>query len=332
MKELPNRAFLLGFATLLTACGGQGSGPASAHQSGSFEGFKEGLYQALCNLAERCGAAPPSTSCVETMRRVGPPPGFAQAELSIAAGRARYSATAGAKCLELIDDPDCRASNRDAVERAMAQVVEGTVPEGGVCMAMLECAAGTWCDRPCGLSECCAGQCRARPAEASCAGIDCGPGGSCGESVGRTGSSQDGATSIMPVASCTVLRPLGASCTAETCEGEAVCADDGTRQGSVCILKPLEGESCVGLTCAQLDNYCDPRTLRCTRSRAAGDPCDPSVEHMCLKAAYCAKGVCTAQPSLGESCTDPGQDCWPAQCVNGLCTEPTPLVSSGLCR
>jgi hypothetical protein len=312
-----------GFAVVLASsvalgCGGDsGGGP-------SLDELPARYAQAVC--AEVAGCFPAATEemvfgpdgCEASITAQVEDSDFAYIKDSIDADRASYSGSAVDACLASIEGVGCAIETmRSFGSGPCAEIVVGTVEEGGECAIDEDCAPGLRCDaidcpgtcvpprgpaEPCedddkcedGL-KCSDGLCAA-PAEEN---DSCG-GGIAGEcALGLICAGQDEGAGVAGV--CRTEGEVFAAGLGEPCE---VIEDlQLCEPGLSCVLR-VEGMAIVST---------------CEEPVGSGEPCSVGVPAPCPRGEYCdapgadmgmLEGVCSPLPKAGEACgPDNGPRC-----------------------
>jgi hypothetical protein len=310
MKRLfsPSICLFLSLASSTTACSSaQNSAPPdAAHYASTMAGaFCSGLR----GCCEQKGFAYDDSSCTAQMTayfqsdsRVGVD--------AVKRGNVIYDAAAAARCAQAYKEREGRCSVSDsgiaigdagivdAVTRACADVLRGTLRPGELCTADAECAAPD--DQT--VSRCDVDN---FAAPLSAPGRVCyqtkshvPPGGKC-DADGHTPSTCEPSLGF-----CT--DELGRLATRGTCKAFARIGDGCTYEVSGAVVLCDPGSAA-----------CDVPTQRCVEAPKAGQRCGVSSAPGggCAAGAYCENSTCTAEKEDGKPCKQPGE------CVSGICTR-----------
>jgi hypothetical protein len=225
-----------------------------------------------------------------------------------------------ASCDELLDH------NLPAVCRPPA----GQVAEGGACGDNSQCASGY-----CNLGP--GGKCGTCASALGAAGAACYRDEDCAFGTKCTGA--DVTKSPATAGTCTQPGQSGATCDGtHPCSLTLVCNPAGGGTGGVCGAAAAAGATCSQLDRAPFGNcdelhglYCNRVSNgTCTMVATAGSmqPCGAvgGVLTACSGGGTCMSMMCLAPAADFGNCSKAnGPDCLsPAQCINGVCTLPTP--------
>jgi len=250
-------------------------------------------------------------------------------------GGGACAAAATEECgLSVCDVPSgCRrgcAADGDCIESSYCDTAQHTCAakraNGASCGARQECLSGNCVDRVCCNSPC-AGPC------ASCLAVENGQqaDGTCGDVVEGTDPENECAPS--PAACgldgfCGHGRCRFATANA-TCTGARCVNAPGNTSAMFTPAAPCDGQG----ACLEVTSRPCPGSVRCLSDRE----CLPSVcgsDVDCLGGFYCAAGTCTAQKTLGSTCSADDQ-CATGSCPEGsqgdavCCATPCPLACQG---
>lgn len=295
----------------LAACG---SGEVKI---GEFFAEAESTY---CEWAARCGGAADAASCeaAYSFDVLYPLHLLASGELEddarftvdylLAAhreGRISFDAQAAARCLEHVAARSCArpeglspSEEELAGRAACAAIFSGTLTDGDLCAADLECAQGGYCEvEPC-EEGCCAGACVVPTVAAL------------GESCSVDFLCEAGAGCVYDEAAqdslCSRLAGEGEPCAGEVGCAEGLVCDWSTER---CVTRGAVGDVCTsfgGASCLPGAVCIDPEfdgTGRCEALGEVGDPCDGVCREFGV---LCEEGVCVKAPPPGEPCTPSG--------------------------
>jgi hypothetical protein len=295
-------------APILIALAGCGSGGGD---SIPFDEYLARIEAAECEIQVTCGAAPDQATCLAATFVDQKSPALT-AIAAVARGTVIYDGQLAAKCLAALDQ-GCAVNSVSPPE--CLEILRGTVPTSGACVASAECADGGQCVMPPGCTTaCCAG---------TCGGPSLVPiGGDC-----SGGSSPCASAGYCSGGTCVAKASLGAACT-ETmpCASPGVCnVADGAAQPGVCVIAPDEGAACdssLPQPCMRTYDYCDSTSLKCIKRKQPGDACSPDAA--CVAYAPCRDGVCTPEGLAGQPCDDAaGSYCFDDLiCTAGACVAP----------
>lgn len=307
MRVYPGLAALL----CLAGCG------AGEVKIGEFFPEAEAAY---CGWAARCGAVADAASCRDAYHfDVLYPLGLLASgglidesrftvEYLLAAhqeGRISFDAQAAGRCLEHVAGRGCARpegfapSDEELAGRAScAAIFTGTLADGDLCAASLECAGGGYCQQDTCEDGCCVGECVVPTVAAR--GESCSVDYLCGAGLGCV--YDEGAQDYL----CSPLMGEG-----EPCGGELGCAEGLVCDWSLglCVAQGAVGEVCTsfgGASCLPGGVCVDPEfdgTGRCQALGDVGDPCDVECRDFDL---LCEGGVCVKAPPPGEPCTPSG--------------------------
>lgn len=114
------------------------------------------------------------------------------------------------------------------------------------------------------------------------------------------------------------------------CTGGSICIDIDGGQDHKCEILPKSGDTCLGtLDLCSEGLTCDQSSKKCVTAPGAGEECAMAVIDDCAEDLYCnASNECTALPTGGENCSDPGNACADGFACNGMgvCETEQPLV------
>jgi hypothetical protein len=322
--NLAVRGALLG-ALIAAGCGGAGSKPVN------LDDLFSRVYGTFCKYEVACDAMPDMATCLDATQNARNY--IATLKQDIASGKVKYDAAKAGACVDLVErvyGTGCSrtaiAANSDRSGNACADMLAGTVPDGGVCYFSLECANGGSCyqtDTSCSSwLQCCSGACQGTttpivPVGGKCSSTDrCAGDAYCDTSVsGVTG------TCKLPSAG------EGAACADETsCAPPLYCDLDPTAGMGTCRRPAATGEACADgfgfIVCDDVRDYCDPSSLTCARRAGIGASCSSS--QACIDYAECDGMTCLALPKPGEACRG-GSCLGTAKCdgASGYCTVPS---------
>lgn len=278
--------------------GSSAGGGAAATGPESLDAFCEDYAQMSCEAAQRCGCfeagafgaclAQAQGDCLEWLLPAR------------AAGRIDYDRAQGGQCLAQLEAvyADCVVGWTEQAGACQDMLV-GTVPENGACVAEEECA---------GELLCLDGKCLALP----------GDGLACHEQFGCAMDAFCGDDKI-----CHTRRALGEQCPDgwDACEVGLYC------EPASHTCRPLlgAGASCAGAEWAcEPDLYCKSAGKTCAPYAAEGQSCADS--EMCQPPWYCGDDkVCRARLPADAPCTT-GDQCKSGSCVDGHCEPAAPGV------
>lgn len=219
---------------------------------------------------------------------------------AVAQSQASINVEAFTRCLIETSSAHCNTASTNAF---CATRFTGTIPDGGACLADVDCASpGAACKSDC-RDACCAGTCEPKLREGeSCPEIDsCEPGLRCPFNTDRC-----------------VSGDIDSPCTNDAqCDSNAWC----DRQKGLCrpdfplgsdCTNPLQcgGQaSCIGVSVSTTNPG------KCLRISEPGDKCD----YFCYGNLACAGGICRELPGLGEGCGG----LTPCSGVNAVCSNGT---------
>jgi hypothetical protein len=310
-----NRAFLVSLLAV-AGCGG-GSGHAAP---GDLDAFLTQFLNLVCRLGVSCGSMPDLPTCEATMQRDSTE--FATLRADIASGKVRYDAAKASACLDYQNRVYGGACTRSALaaasstigSEACAEVLVGSVAEGGPCFSAFECTSASCrqADTTCSRSrQCCPGTCSVKPTSIA-VGADCSsllPGQTCATgAVCISTGSQGSPTCQVPA------KTAGASCAmAFECATPLFCALDAAGGTGTCQAPAATGASCntvVGAAaCDDVRDYCDQASGQCTPRVAVGASCDPTQQN-CVFYGSCLGGTCVAMsPERGACDATNGPSC-----------------------
>ncbi len=228
--------------------------------------------------------------------------------------RVNFDPIGAAACVEALSvNPDC-STRRPEVELRCTDAFTGTLGEGEICNASLECQSGSCRRAETNAYNVCF---LLRPREpATPLPSDSATG--CGSSLDclDDGNCVDGA--------CTRALPAdvggqGERCFRQRCRDGFWCRSQnfGTQ---VCVPLGESGDSCSSMTCGP-GLVCDQGT--CFSQRELGQSCDPRARTpLCAPGLFCSEEeICQPLLELGASCED-DQQCRDSQCWREVCRNP----------
>jgi hypothetical protein len=305
---------MLSAALLFAACGGGGGSTATVRD------FLDSTHDSLCDFQVRCGAFPDKATCLAVT--------FSNTEQAtiladVEAGRVDYDADQAGACLDVIEGLGCdTGSLLDSTLAATCNAVfSGHVAIGATCVNDEQCVDGADCQKAssCTAADtCCAGSCVAAPDTEVAMGGDCSQNRNC---VAGTYCSRANTCDAR-------ITEEGATCDSfSACAAPLVCNIVATAMGT--CYKPVgHDETCDPQVllgpCADIADYCDATTLKCTSRGKDGDACDANNSDSCVAYATCQVGICKDRPVAGEGCVvDSARACLgDLGCVNDVCTAP----------
>ena len=339
---------------MLLAALGCGSGTVTA------AAFPTAFAQAVCQVEAKChgDAHFKEQDCEQGSAALYLP----DLPKVLTAGKAKFDAQQAQACIDGLNARGCDRTP-PAVDQACERAVTGTVPSGGACNWLYECATGR-------CSPESAGACPARCGDVSEAGGPCTP--ACDlraslrcidnvcstlHTVGQKCSSTDDCAIDLfcdGFGLCSTRTFEQASCDAsEQCAAGLWC--DFAAQGGLCRKLILSGQSCTATSADAIRGACESGTLcrgfsfvktgatpgTCAPIGEIGASCVPSAQITgCGNGLRCVNGACADKPVSGpcaqpDDCKDGAAYCDGTQCqlleANGAACASSPECQSGTC-
>ena len=296
---------------------------AACNNSISIDDFAQKFRDGECTAAVACNEFPDTATCEATVTLDNSD--FDTVVADVKTGKVVYDGDAASQCLAYLTDNACTFVGFHGGD-VCEEIFEGTLATGAACVEDEECKGyktqtakctqtdGT-CDRG---TACCPGTCTAiqlAALGASCASADC---------------ASDLYCSGVDMTCKALVATLGAACEGyDGCADPMYCKIPSGGSTGVCADAASSGGACDSTTdelCADGRQYCDSTTMLCTNAVPVGAACSDTIP--CVDDANCdpTSSKCVAVPTIGEPCsTTNGLACLgDLQCVNSVCTVPTP--------
>jgi hypothetical protein len=285
------------------------------------DAYLKAYDSALCDFWVRCGFVPDAATCKAT---VATNPEMSQAVTSAIFGTLKLDPALGQTCLNTIKAAKCQTQLGSTLQPDIRTACEAAFTNkaatGSPCFMGVECQTG-FCDtKLCAGQTCCVGSCSA-VSTGIADGAACMPAELC----------VDGDYCDTGMKKCTKLVQPNGTCTqADACIPGYGCDSTGTK---TCFKLASSGAQCnpmVASPCDEVNLYCDPMKMVCTKTPGAGQAC--LMNGTCGPGAACqggATGMCVALPKTGDDCVN-------GVCVGSLKCDPTtkkclPLATTLTC-
>lgn len=253
---------------------------------------------AYCTYLARCGVFPDQETCTKAALGIVPTidPSLVAA---VHAGRVHYNGHYVKACYDAVANDTCDITDENgrAHVAACGRFFEGTIESGGECYVDQECISQRCVGSDTGLS-CTRGVCvgdTPPSMEPTPIGLPCVSNLSCA----------DGAYCDLETSLCTPLKAENEPCrVSDECGYGLACA--GAIGARVCQPLPGPGEPChADIPCRDEGQYCDGAV--CKQVGLQGAPCSASFECSLYYRCDFSTGMCSKEPSLGESCSLSGR-------------------------
>jgi hypothetical protein len=274
---------------------------AACGNSVDLDDFESAVLDAVCSNAVNCGRMPDTATCKAAIQ-------IADKELLTILAKAKsgaitYSSDKAGECVDMIQSRACEFAGFYNNNNPCSEVFVGKAAAGAACVVDLECATRHYCEETnpqCDRdTTCCAGTCKAIPAEVAiggdCSAAPCVDGAYCSNSTDKCAA---------------LIATEGTACDSFiACANPMYC--NIFLQAPVCERPASRGATCDPrklIPCADNRDYCDATTMKCTQVSAVGGTCGISGPD-CVSYATCTGNMCVADAKAGESCTyDPQRE------------------------